>query len=270
MNLMDGKKGVITGIANSRSIAFGIATELAKHGAEIAVAYNPTFEKSLDKRIKPLAEKIGSTLLIPMDGSDDESIQQAFATVKKEFGSIDFLVHSMAYAPKESLQGNYYEVTRKDFASSMDISVYSFTAMARYCSDILNQGASLLTLSYYGAEKTLPNYNMMGVAKAALEASVRYLADDFGSRGIRVNAISAGTIKTLAASGIGDFSYMLNWNEKTSLLKRTVTTEEVGKSALYLLSDLSSGVTGSLHYVDAGYNVQGMPSIEVQKNLKQE
>ncbi len=257
--LMAGKRGIIMGVANNRSIAWGIAKACRDAGAEIALTWQG---ESLKKRVEPLAQELDAFLAGDCDVTDMASIDAAFKNVEDKWGKIDFVVHAIAFSDKEELTGRYLDTSRENFARTMDISVYSFTAVAKRAEAILNDGGSLLTLTYYGAEKVMPHYNVMGVAKAALEASVRYLAVDMGGRGIRVNAISAGPIKTLAASGIGDFRYILKWNEYNAPLKRTVTTDEVGKSGLYLLSDLSTGVTGEVHHVDSGYHTVGMKAVD--------
>lgn len=257
--LMHGKKGLIMGAANERSIAWGIAKKLHEHGAELAFTFQG---EALEKRVQPLAASLGSKIVLPCDVSDEESIKTLFATLKKEWGQIDFLVHSIAFSDKNELDGLYLNTSRENFLKTMDISCYSFTNLARHASELMTDGGSMVTLSYYGAERVMPHYNVMGVAKAALEASVRYLATDLGSKHIRVNAISAGPMKTLAASGIGDFRYILRWNELNAPLKRNVTQEEVGNSALYLLSDLGTAVTGEVHHVDCGYHTVGMVSID--------
>ncbi len=257
--LMAGKRGLILGVANNRSIAYGIARACVDHGAEIALTYQG---EAFKKRVEPLAAELGAHIAGHCDVTDPESLDAVFAEVERHFGKIDFLVHAIAFSDKEELDGRYVETTRANFNRTMEISVFSFTDIARRAEAIMNDGGSLLTLTYYGAEKVMPHYNVMGVAKAALEASVRYLAVDLGGRGIRVNAISAGPIKTLAASGIGDFRYILKWNEYNSPLKRTVTPEEVGDSGLYLLSDLSRVVTGEVHHVDSGYHVVGMKAVD--------
>jgi len=257
--LMQGKRGVIMGVANNRSIAWGIAKACADAGAEIALTWQGD---ALKKRVEPLAAEIGAFLAGDCDVTDMASIDAVFEAVEKHWGKIDFLVHAIAYSDKEELTGRYVDTTRENFLKSMDISVYSFTAVAQRADRIMNDGGSMVTLTYYGAEKVMPNYNVMGVAKAALEASVRYMAVDLGGRGIRVNAISAGPIKTLAASGIGDFRYILKWNEYNAPLKRNVSLEEVGRSGLYLLSDLSTGVTGEIHHCDSGYHSIGMKSVD--------
>ena len=261
--LMHGKKGLVTGVANNRSLAWGIAKNLADQGAEIAFSYDPRLEDKLKNKLTKLTKDIPNSIIIPLDGSNDESIENAAKEVENKFGKIDFLVHSMAFAKKQNLEGKFYNCTREDFALSLDISVYSFIAMAQKFAPILNEKSSLLTLSYLGAVQVMPNYNLMGIAKSALEASVRYLANDFGEHNIRVNAISAGPVKTLAGSGISSFNNILKFNAKSSPLRRTVTTDDVGKSGLYLLSDLSSGVTGEIHYVDNGFNTIAMPMDEV-------
>ena len=257
--LMSGKRGLIMGVANDRSIAWGIATTVAAHGAELAFTYQGD---ALAKRVKPLADSLGSTLVLPCDVTDEASIDATFAAIEKAWGGLDFVVHAIAFSDKNELDGRYLDTTRANFLRTMDISCYSFTAVAKRAVPLMKAGGSLITLSYYGAERVMPHYNVMGVAKAALEASVRYLAADLGGEGIRVNAISAGPIKTLAASGIGDFRYILKWNEYNAPLKRNVTIQEVGGSALYLLSDLGSGVTGEVHHVDAGYHTVGMVAVE--------
>jgi enoyl-[acyl-carrier protein] reductase I len=252
---MAGKRGVVMGVANDRSIAWGIAAACAAQGAELAFTYQG---EALEKRVRPLAESVGSTLVLPCDVGGEDSIDTAFAAVEQAWGKIDFLVHAIGWADKAYLRGRYLDTPRAAFLQALDISCYSFVAVAQRAERIMNDGGSMLTLTYLGAERVMPHYNVMGVAKAALEASVRYLAADLGERNIRVNAISAGPIKTLAASGIGDFRYILKWNELNAPLARNVTTEEVGGSGLYLLSNLSAGVTGEVHHVDCGYHVVGM------------
>ena len=259
MGLMSGKRGLIMGLANDKSIAWGIAKAVAAEGAELAFSYQGD---ALLKRVKPLAEQLGSTLIVPCDVADAASLDALFETLEKEWGSIDFVVHAIGFSDKNELRGRYLETSPANFEMTMNISVYSFTAVCQRATRMMPNGGSLLTLTYSGAERVMPHYNVMGVAKAALEASVMYLAEDLGRDGIRVNAISAGTIKTLAAAGIGDFRYILKWNEYNAPLRRTVTQDEVGKSALYLLSDLGSGVTGETHHVDAGYNIIGMKNPE--------
>ncbi len=259
MGLMKGRRGLIMGLANDKSIAWGIAKALADQGAELAFSYQG---EALKKRVEPLAAQIGSDFLAECDVSDEASIDALFQTLTTRWDSIDFIVHAIGFSDKDQLRGRYAETTRDNFLMTMDISVYSFTAVARRAAAMMPNGGSMLTLTYYGAERVMPHYNVMGVAKAALEASVRYLAEDFGKDGIRVNAISAGPIKTLAASGIGDFRYILKWNELNSPLRRNVSQEDVGKSALYLLSDLGSGVTGETHHVDSGYHIVGMKAVD--------
>ena len=256
---MAGKRGLIMGVANDRSIAWGIASAVHAQGAELAFTYQGD---ALKKRVVPLAESVGSEIVFPCDVADDDSIDAAFAAVAERWDRLDFLVHAIAYADKEELKGKYVDTSRDNFVKSLDISCYSFTAVARRAVPMMRDGGSLLTLTYYGAERVMPHYNVMGVAKAGLEASVRYLAADLGEQNIRVNAISAGPIKTLAASGIGDFRYIRKWNEYNSPLRRNVNIEQVGGAALYLLSDLSSAVTGEVHHVDSGYHVVGMMSTE--------
>jgi len=262
--LMAGKRGLIMGVANDRSLAWGIASVCAAQGAELAFTYQGD---ALQKRVTPLAQSVGSKLILPCDVTDEASVDALFAAITKEWGEIDFLVHAIAYSDKNELDGLYADTTRENFLRTMDISCYSFTALARRAAPLMTKGGSLLTLSYLGAERVMPHYNVMGVAKAALEASVRYLAVDMGSKGIRVNAISAGPIKTLAASGIGDFRYILKWNEINAPMKRNVTTIEVGNSALYLLSDLGTGVTGEILHVDAGYHNVGMIAVDETQKL---
>lgn len=257
--LMAGKRGLIMGLANDKSIAWGIARAVAAEGAELAFSYHG---EALKKRVDPLAGQLGSSLVLPCDVSDESSIDTLFQALRQEWGSLDFVVHAIGFSDKEQLRGRYADTTRDNFLMTMDISVYSFTAVARHAAAMMPNGGSLLTLTYYGAERVMPHYNVMGVAKAALEASVRYLAEDLGKDNIRVNAISAGPIKTLAASGIGDFRYIMKWNELNSPLRRNVTQEDVGNSALYLLSRLGAGVTGETHHVDAGYHVVGMKAVD--------
>jgi enoyl-[acyl-carrier protein] reductase I len=253
--LMAGKRGLIMGLANDKSLAWGIARQLGEQGAELAFAYQG---EALMKRVAPLAASVGSDFLIPCDVSDMADLDRAFETLKSRWETIDFVVHAIGFSDKNELRGLYVDTSLDNFLMSMNISVYSFTAVAKRARAMMPNGGSMLTLTYYGAEKVIPHYNVMGVAKAALEASVKYLAMDLGPENIRVNAISAGPIKTLAASGIGDFRYILKWNEYNSPLRRNVTIEDVGGAGLYLLSGLSSGVTGEIHHVDAGYNVVGM------------
>ena len=253
--LMRGKRGLIMGVANNRSVAWGIAKSCHAHGAELAFTYQGD---ALKKRVEPLAAELGGLVVGHCDVTDAASIDAVFDTLGSAWGSLDFVVHCIAFSDKAQLDGRYADTTEDNFSKTMLISCYSFTAIAQRAEKIMKDGGSLLTLTYYGAEKWMPHYNVMGVAKAALEASVRYLAADFGTRNIRVNAISAGPIKTLAASGIGDFRYILKWNELNSPMRRTVTTDEVGDTAVYLLSDLSRGVTGEIVHVDAGYHIVGM------------
>ncbi|MBV9931627.1 MAG: enoyl-ACP reductase FabI [Alphaproteobacteria bacterium] len=253
--LMAGKKGLIMGLANDKSLAWGIAQKLAEQGADMAFSYQGD---ALRKRVGPLAEQLGSDFLIDCDVADMAALDRTFDALKGRWGTIDFLVHAIGFSDKNELRGKYVDTSLDNFLMSMNISVYSFTAAARRARAMMPEGGSLLTLTYYGAEKVIPHYNVMGLAKSALETSVKYLAMDLGPENIRVNAISAGPIKTLAASGIGDFRYILKWNEYNSPLRRNVTIEDVGGAGLYLLSDLAAGVTGEIHHVDAGYNVIGM------------
>ncbi len=253
--MMKGKRGLIMGVANNRSIAWGIAKACADQGAELAFTFQG---EALEKRVRPLAAEVGGHVVGHCDVTDSASIDAVFAETEKVFGKLDFLLHAIAFSDKDELTGRYVDTSEANFTKSLLISCYSFTAIAQRAEKLMTDGGSLLTLTYYGAEKWMPHYNVMGVAKAALEASVRYMAADLGEKKIRVNAISAGPIKTLAASGIGDFRYILKWNEYNSPLRRTVTIDEVGDSGMYLLSDLSRGVTGEIHHVDAGYHVVGM------------
>ena len=257
--LMAGKRGLIMGLANKRSIAWGIAKACADAGAQVALTYQGD---ALRKRVEPLCDELGGLLAGHCDVTEPETMDAVFAKLKKEWGRIDFLVHAIGFSDKDELTGRYVDTSPDNFRMTMDISVYSFTAVAQRAEKLMDDGGSMLTLTYYGAEKVMPNYNVMGVAKAALEASVKYLAVDLGKQNIRVNAISAGPIKTLAASGIGDFRYILKWNEYNSPLRRTVTIEEVGDASLYLLSDLSRAVTGEVHHVDSGYHTVGMKSVD--------
>lgn len=264
--VMKGKKGVILGVANNKSIAYGIAKACAEQGAQIAFTY---LNDSLKKRVEPIAAEFGSAdYVYPCDVSKPEEIKALKESIEKDMGQIDFIAHSIAFAPKEGLSGRFMDVSKEAFDIAMDISVYSLIEVTRELKPLLSDKSSVLTLSYYGGVKYIPNYNLMGVAKAALEMTTKYLAEDLGKDGIRVNAISAGPIKTLAAAGIGDFRFMLKWNEAHSPLKKNVTTDEVGNSGMYLLSDLSSAVTGEIHYVDCGYNVMGMPAVEFDENGK--
>ncbi|OAN42979.1 enoyl-ACP reductase [Paramagnetospirillum marisnigri] len=257
--LMAGKRGLVMGVANDRSIAWGIAQAARAQGAELAFTYQG---EALEKRVRPLAQSVGSNLVLPCDVSDEASIDAVFAAIEKEWGKLDFVVHAIGYSDKNELRGRYADTSLQNFLTSMHISVFSFTSVARRASALMSDGGSLLTLTYYGAERVMPHYNVMGVCKAALEASVRYLAVDLGGQNIRVNGLSAGPIKTLAASGIGDFRYILKWNEYNSPLKRNVTLEDIGGAGLYLLSDLSSGVSGETHHVDCGYHVVGMKAVD--------
>jgi enoyl-[acyl-carrier protein] reductase I len=253
--LMAGKKGLIMGVANNRSIAWGIAKACAAQGAELAFTYQGD---ALKKRVDPLAAELGSDLVVPCDVMDMASIDATFEAIKQKWGKLDFVVHAIAFSDKDELQGRYVDTSADNFNKTMYISCYSFTAISQRAEKLMTDGGSLLTLTYFGAEKWMPHYNVMGVAKAALECSVRYMAADLGEKNIRVNAISAGPIKTLAASGVGDFRYILRWNEYNSPLRRVVTIEEVGDAGMYFLSDLSRGVTGEIHHVDSGYNIVGM------------
>ncbi|MBF9039024.1 enoyl-ACP reductase FabI [Rhodobacterales bacterium LSUCC0387] len=259
MGIMTGKRGLIMGLANDKSIAWGIAKALAEHGAELAFSYQG---EQLLKRVQPLAAELGSDVVLPCDVTDNESLDAVFESLKDKWGSLDFIVHAIGFSDKNELRGRYLDTSAANFEMTMNISVYSFTAVMQRAEKLMSKGGSALTLTYYGAEQVMPHYNVMGVAKAALEASVMYLAEDLGKQNIRVNAISAGPIKTLAASGIGDFRYILKWNELNSPLRRNVSIEDVGKSALYLLSDLASGVTGENLHVDAGYHVVGMKAVD--------
>lgn len=256
-NIMKNKIGVIMGVANDRSLAWGITKALADNGAEVILTYQG---EALKKRILPLSEKVNAKHIVECDVSNEESIKNTFDEIHNKYGKIDFVVHAIAFSDKEELKGKYIETSRKNFLQTLDISCYSFTAVANYASKIMNDGGSMVTLSYYGAEKVIPHYNVMGIAKAALEASVMYLAADLGGRDIRVNAISAGPVKTLAASGIGDFRYILKWNEYNAPLKRNTNLNDVGGAALYLLSNLAAGTTGEVLHVDSGYHVVGMKS----------
>ena len=257
--LMKDKKGLIMGVANDRSIAWGIAKSVAKQGGQLAFTYQGD---ALKKRVLPLAQSVGSNILIPCDVTDASSIAKTFAILKNKWGKMDFLVHGIAFSNKDELKGSYYKTSLENFNQTMHISCYSFTEACRLAEPIMNKGGSILTLTYYGAEQVMPHYNVMGIAKAALEASVRYLAVDLGGKNIRVNAISAGPIKTLAASGIGDFRFILKWNELNSPLKRNVSQDEVGNSALYFLSNLGSAVTGEVQHVDCGYHTVGMVAVD--------
>ena len=265
--LMKGKKGVILGVANSKSIAYGIAKQCAEQGAEIAFTY---LNDSLKKRVVPIAQEFGFTdYVYPCDVSKPEEIKALTESLEKDMGKIDFIVHSIAFAPKEGLGGRFYDISKEAFDIAMDISVFSLIEVTKELKPLLSENSSILTLTYYGGAKYIPNYNLMGVAKAALEMTVKYMAEDLGKDGVRVNAISAGPIKTLAASGIGEFRFMLKWNEAHAPMKKNVTIDEVGNSGMYLLSDLSSAVTGEIHYVDNGFSIMGMPATIFDENGKQ-
>lgn len=265
-NLMAGKRGLIMGVANERSIAWGIASAAAAQGAELAFTYQG---EALQKRVTPLAQSVNSNIILPCDVTDEASMDKVFEELKAKWGKLDFLVHCIAFSDKAELDGQYVNTTRANFLRSLDISCYSFTALCRRASEMMPDGGSLLTLTYLGAERVIPHYNVMGVAKAALEASVKYLSVDLGGKNIRVNAISAGPIKTLAASGIGDFRYIMRWNELNSPLKTNVTTTQVGHSAVYLLSDLGSGTTGEVLHVDAGYHNVGMMAVDEVEKIRE-
>ena len=260
--LMKGKRGLIMGVANDHSIAWGIAQKLAEQGAELAFTYQG---EAFGRRVKPLAEKVGAQLMLPCDVEDSASIDSVFAALADEWQSIDFVVHAIGFSDKNELKGLYANTSKENFIRTMVISCYSFTEVARKAASMMNDGGALLTLTYAGSVRVMPNYNVMGVAKAGLEASVRYLANDFGPRGIRVNAISAGPVRTLAGAGIADARHMFSFQQRNSPLRRTVSLQEVGGSALYLLSDLSGGVTGEIHYVDSGYHIVSMPSLDELK-----
>ena len=262
--IMKGKKGLVMGVANDRSIAWGIAKKIASEGAEVAFTYQG---EALKKRVSPLAESVGSSIIIPCDVTDTASMQSTFKILKEKWQNIDFLVHGIGFSNKDELRGKYYNTTSENFNQTMHISCFSFTEACKLAEPIMNEGGSILTLTYYGSEQVMPHYNVMGVAKAALEASVRYLAVDMGEKNIRVNAISAGPIKTLAASGIGDFRFILKWNELNAPLKRNVSQEDVGNSALYLLSDLGGAVTGEIQHVDCGYHTVGMVAVDETENI---
>ena len=262
--LLHGKRGLIMGVANDRSIAWGIAKAAAAQGATLGFTYQG---EALEKRVRPLAESVGSSFLVECDVTNDASVDTVFDEVKERWGDLDFLVHAIAFSDKDELKGQYLATTRNNFLRTMDISCYSLTAIAQRAAPLMKPGGSIVTLTYYGAERVMPHYNVMGVAKAALEASVRYLAVDMGNAGVRVNAISAGPIKTLAASGIGDFRYILKWNELNSPLRRNVTIDEVGGAGLYLLSDLSAGVSGEVHHVDCGYHTVGMVAVDAAEEV---
>ena len=259
MSLMKNKRGLVMGVANDRSISWAIAKKAAEHGAKLAFTYQG---EALGKRVIPLGESLGSKIILPCDVSDTKSIKNVFKEIEHNWRKIDFLVHGIAFSDKDELKGKYVNTTRKNFVNTMDISVFSFTEISKYAASLMTEGGSILTLTYYGSERVMPHYNVMGVAKAALEASVRYLAVDLGSKNIRVNSLSAGPMKTLAASGIGDFRYILKWNELNSPLKRNVSQDDVGGAGVYLLSDLSTGVSGETHHVDCGYHVVGMKAVD--------
>lgn len=260
--LLKGKRGLVMGVANDHSIAWGIAKQAAAHGAELAFTYQG---EAFGRRVKPLAEQVGSTLLLPCDVEDAASVAAVFEALKAEWGSLDFLVHAIGFSDRNELKGLYADTSRENFIRTMVISCFSFTEVARAAAPLMVQGGSMVTLTYAGSVRVMPNYNVMGVAKAGLEASVRYLADDYGPRGIRVNGLSAGPVRTLAGAGISDARLMYNYQQRNAPLRRSITHEEVGKSALYLLSDLSSGVTGEIHYVDAGYHIVSMPTLDELK-----
>jgi len=263
--LMKGKRGLVMGVANNHSIAWGIAAKLASEGAELAFTYQG---EAFGRRVKPLAESAGAKLLLPCDVEDIESVDKVFATLEKEWGEIDFIVHAIGFSDKNELKGLYADTSRENFSRTMVISCFSFTEIAKRAAGLMKNGGSMITLTYGGSTQVMPNYNVMGVAKAALEASVRYLASDYGPQNIRVNAISAGTVRTLAGAGIADARMMYNYQQKNAPLRRTVNIEDLGGSALYLLSDLSSGVTGEIHFVDSGYSTISMPHIESLKSLE--
>lgn len=261
---MNGKRGLIMGVANDHSIAWGIAKSLADAGAELAFTYQG---EAFGKRVKPLAEKVGSDLLLPCDVEDLETVDNVFETLKNKWGNLDFIVHAIGFSDRTELKGLYANTSRENFTRTMVISCFSFTEVAKRAADMMNEGGSMLTLTYAGSTRVMPNYNVMGVAKAALEASVRYLASDYGPKGIRVNAISAGPVRTLAGAGIGDARAMYNWQQKNSPLRRSINIDHVGQSALYLLSDMSYGVTGEVHMVDSGYHITSMPTLETLSQL---
>ncbi len=265
-SIMAGKRGLIMGVANDRSLAWGIAKAVAGHGAELAFTFQG---EALEKRVRPLAESLGSSHIMSCDVTDDASVDAVFGTLAESWGTLDFVVHAIAFSDKDELKGKYVNTSRENFNRTLDISCYSLTAIAQRAVPLMRDGGSLVTLTYYGAERVMPHYNVMGVAKAALEASVRYLAVDLGDRNIRVNAISAGPVKTLAASGIGDFRYILKWNELNSPLRRNVSIDEVGGAGMYLLSDLSAGVTGEIHHVDCGYNTVGMVAVDAAEEVSE-
>ncbi|WP_112795581.1 enoyl-ACP reductase FabI [Rhizobium sp. SYY.PMSO] len=257
--IMQGKRGLIMGVANNHSIAWGISKALAAEGAELAFTFQG---EALGKRVKPLAAEVGSDFLLPCDVEDLASVDAVFAAIKERWGKLDFIVHAIGFSDKNELKGLYANTTRENFTRTMVISCFSFTEIANRAAELMTEGGSMLTLTYNGSTRVIPNYNVMGVAKAALEASVRYLAADYGPRGIRVNAVSAGPIRTLAGAGISDARAILSWNQRNAPLRKSVTIDQVGSSSLYLLSDLSAGVTGEIHFVDAGYNITSMPTLE--------
>src|SRR6478609_1591902 len=265
-SLMQGKRGLVMGVANDHSIAWGIARTLAAHGAEIAFTYQGD---SLKKRVEPLAASVGSTVILPCDVEDLASVDAVFAELEKRWGKIDFLVHAIAFSDKNELKGRYADTSRENFSRTMLISCFSFTEVAKRAASMMNAGGSMITLTFGGSTRVMPNYNVMGVAKAALEASVRYLAADYGPRAVRVNAISPGPVRTLAGAGIADARLMVNYQKRHAPLRRTVSIDEIGGSALYLLSDLSTGVTGEIHYVDSGYNIVSMPRLEALKLIEE-
>ena len=261
--IMKGKKGLIEGIANNKSIAYGIAKACHEQGAELCFTY---LNEQIQKRVEPIAKEFGSDKVYKLDITQEEELEALKSSIEKDFGKIDFVVHSVAFAPRRALEGRFIDTDKEAFAIAMDTSVFSLISLCRTLEDVISENGSVLTLTYLGGPRYVPNYKVMGVAKAALESSVRYLSVDLGEKGVRVNAISAGPIKTLAASGIGDFRNILNWNETNSPLRKNVTIYEVGNSGMYLLSDLSSGVTGEVHYVDAGYNIIGLGLVEKDEN----
>ena len=261
---LSGRRGLVMGVANDRSIAWGIARQAAEHGADLAFTYQG---EALEKRVRPLAESVNATLIEPCDVTDNTSMDALFAKIGETWDRLDFVVHAVAFSDKSQLQGRYSDTTRENFLRTMDISCFSFTDVCRHAAPLMTNGGALLTLTYLGAERVVPHYNVMGVAKAALEASVRYLAADLGQQNIRVNAMSAGPMKTLAASGIGDFRYILKWNELNSPMHRNVNLDDVGRSGLYLISDLSSGVSGEVHHVDCGYHIVGMMAPESAQEI---
>lgn len=264
MALVEGKRGLIMGVANDHSIAWGIAQRLSAQGAKLAFTYQG---EAFGRRVKPLADRVGATHVLPCDVEDTASVQAAFDTLGNDWGGIDFVVHAIGFSDRNELKGLYADTSRENFVRTMVISCFSFTEVSRIAAPLMTNGGSLLTLTYAGSVRVMPNYNVMGVAKAGLEASVRYLANDYGPRGIRVNAISAGPVRTLAGAGIADARYMFSYQQRNAPLRRTVSLDEVGNSALYLLSDLSSGVTGEIHYVDSGYHIVSMPTLEELKAL---